>query len=402
MAFRPEKLLDVAILEHTSDFMSLENEWQDLYQNSPLVTPFQSWAWLYSWWELYGKGYELRLITVRDRGLLVGLMPLMLERRRKTNWLLFIGTGRTSYLDILVREGWEVQVAEAGAEALRRLPSWHLADLQQMRAEAAAWSIFRQWTGPRARIRQDDCSVIDAKPWDELVMSLSQNHRKIARRSVRRVREDGVCCQTASPADTERAARALVALIREQWQERWQYTDPDLWSSTFESHMVAAARRMTAYGLGSISEFWRDGQVIISNFLLFGNDFVAAYWAGASKEALKRYSFSALYIWDMVNAAQSRDYAYMDVLRGEEPYKLRWKPRKVANHRTMLGRKVATFAPHAAYKALYSTVARYIRSESSPRWAKDVRSKFILLRHKRQWRKARKQVASRQERSQPS
>jgi len=395
MDLRSQKLLDTAVLEHTRDFLALEKEWEDLYQNSPLVTPFQSWAWLYSWWELYGEEYELRLITIRDEGFLVGLMPLMLKRRKNLNWLFFVGTGPTNYLDIIVREGWEAQTAKAGAEALKRLPSWHLADLQQIRPEAAAWSLFRQWTGPQTRIRQDHCLLIDVKPWDELVMPLSKKNRKMARQSVRRVQQDEVHSRLASPTDAERAARTLVALIREQWQPRWQYTDPDFWGSTFESHMMVAARRMTACGLGGISEFWRDGQVIVSIFLLFGQDFVAAYWAGASKDALKRYSFNALYIWDMVNTAHSGDYAHLNLLWGDEPYKLRWNPRKVFNHRVMLGRKMTVFAPHAGYRALSSTAASYMRSEDAPEWVKKVRRILHFLRTRSRWWKARKRVASR-------
>jgi CelD/BcsL family acetyltransferase involved in cellulose biosynthesis len=72
--------LDTAILRDAADFASLEREWDDLYHHSPRATPFQSWAWLYSWWESYGAGYELRLVTVREgEGLLVGLLPLIKE-----------------------------------------------------------------------------------------------------------------------------------------------------------------------------------------------------------------------------------------------------------------------------------------------------------------------------------
>ncbi len=70
--------LELAMLQDTRKFAALEEEWEDLYRNSPLATPFQSWAWLYSWWEAYGEGYELRLIAVWEAGLLVGLVPLML------------------------------------------------------------------------------------------------------------------------------------------------------------------------------------------------------------------------------------------------------------------------------------------------------------------------------------
>jgi CelD/BcsL family acetyltransferase involved in cellulose biosynthesis len=71
-------VLKVAVINKANDFAALEEEWEELYRNSPLATPFQSWAWLYSWWEYYGRGYELRLVTIRDDGLLVGLMLLML------------------------------------------------------------------------------------------------------------------------------------------------------------------------------------------------------------------------------------------------------------------------------------------------------------------------------------
>src|SRR3954471_12784954 len=135
----PHGAYEIVVLDSTQDFAALEEEWQDLYRNAPLATPFQSWAWLYSWWEFYGEAYELRLVTIRDDGLLVGLMPLMLQRLAGFGRLLFIGTGPTDYQDVLVREGWESLVSQAGVQALRQLDGWQVADLQQLRPEAAAW-----------------------------------------------------------------------------------------------------------------------------------------------------------------------------------------------------------------------------------------------------------------------
>src|SRR3712207_5773324 len=97
------RLLVAEVVEDSRAFAALEREWEDLYQNSPLATPYQSWAWLYSWWEHYGDDYELRLVTVRDGDLLVGIVPLMLERRWGFGRLRFIGTGldgpQSCYLD---------------------------------------------------------------------------------------------------------------------------------------------------------------------------------------------------------------------------------------------------------------------------------------------------------------
>jgi len=70
------------------------------------------WAWLYSWWEYYGENYgenyELRLVTVRDGKLLVGLLPLMLERRGGfVGRLLFINASPSTYQDVRIRDGGE-------------------------------------------------------------------------------------------------------------------------------------------------------------------------------------------------------------------------------------------------------------------------------------------------------
>ena len=87
-----KKALEISVIDDPREFAAMEEEWDDLYRGAPLSTPFQSWAWLYSWWEFYGEGCQLRIVAVRDGDLLVGLVPLMLERR----WgffgkLLFIG-----------------------------------------------------------------------------------------------------------------------------------------------------------------------------------------------------------------------------------------------------------------------------------------------------------------------
>ncbi|MGH3148196.1 MAG: GNAT family N-acetyltransferase, partial [Rubrobacter sp.] len=344
-------MLEVAVLDSAQDFVALEEEWEGLHRDSPLATPFQSWAWLYSWWEFYGEGYELRLVTLRDEaGLLVGLIPLMLERRRGFGRLLFVGTGITDYLDALVREGWEAEVPEAGAQAIKEMGSWGVADLQQVRPEAAAWNILRSWTGPRTHAWQDGCPVINLKPWDELVESLSKNHRSTVRRALRRAEVDGVRREVAKPADSERAARRLVAVSRERWEGN-PLVGPEHWTQRFESHMVAAVRRMASRGLGGISEFWRDGEVIISDFWVSGKDFLGTYSLGASQEALRRYQWSSLYIWDAVNIARSKNNSRLDLLRGEEQYKLRWNPRVVPNHRLILGRNLAFWGPYAGYHA---------------------------------------------------
>jgi CelD/BcsL family acetyltransferase involved in cellulose biosynthesis len=373
-------LSKVVVLDQLQDFATLEEEWEDLHRNAAFATPFQSWAWLYSWWEFYGKDYELRVVTIREGGLLVGLMPLMLERRGAFGRLLFVGTGLTDHQDILVREGWERQVIAAGMRVLRQIDGWQVADLQQLRPEAVAWSIFESWEGPRTRVWQDNFPVIDVRPWDEVLASLSRNLRSTVRRTLRRAEADGVRCELAGVGEVERASHRWIVLHREAWRGR--DIAPEHLSRRFESHLETAAFRMTVRDLGGVYEFWRDGEVIISHFLLFGRDFVAEHLPGARQDALQRYQLSSLCIWNAMNVADGRASSYLDLLRGEEDYKLRWSSRVVPHYRVILGRRRTLWGPYAGYQALHSWGRRYAASESAPSWLKKAANGYRTMRRR--------------------
>lgn len=344
--------LDATVLKDAREFAALEEEWEELYQNCPSATPFQSWAWLYSWWEHYGEGHELRIVAVRSGGLLVGVLPLMIGRRLGFKRLLFVGTGVTDYLDLLAREGWKEEVVEAGAQILRKLGPWRVADLQELRPGAAAWGLFGRWDGPRIQRWQVNCPVIDTRPWDELLMTIHRNLRKSARRTVRRAEEDGVRAEPVGVEGSEEAARRLVAMHREMWWGR--EVDPEVLTERFESHMVTAVRRMTARRLGRIDEFRRNERVIASYFSVFGRDFIGTHTLGADQKALKRYQVSSLEIWNLLDTAFDRNCDHVNLLRGEEPYKMRWNPRMIPSHRIILGRELFSWSLYAGYRTVRS------------------------------------------------
>jgi CelD/BcsL family acetyltransferase involved in cellulose biosynthesis len=383
--------LEAAVLRKTTDFASLKEEWDDLYKSCPSATPFSSWEWLYSWWEVYGEGnYKLRLVTLREEasGLLVGLLPLMVRRGR----LLLLGgrsagseDGMSSYKDVLVREGWEEPVAQAAAQALKGLDGWRVADLQELMPEAAAWGLVNNWDGPKTSVPITDYVLIRAKSWDELLSSLSRNLRSIARRTLRRVEEDGLRCEPADAEDAERAATTLVKLHRELFQGR--RIDPRELSPRYEAFMRAAARRMTARGIGRIYEFRRgDGTVLISRFLIFDKDFVGGFLIGASEEASGRYQFMTLCNWDAMNAASGRSNANISWMEQASADKLRWASEVVSSHRAILGRSKVAWLPYAGfyvvrdrYYSLRSEAQVYVHSEQAPRWIKKATQSYYAL-----------------------
>jgi CelD/BcsL family acetyltransferase involved in cellulose biosynthesis len=379
--------LEVAVIRAPQIFAALEEEWDDLYLNSPRATPYQSWAWLYSWWEAYGEDYELRLITVRSgEGLLVGLIPLMLERRWGFGKLLLIGARRAShYLDVLVRRDWEAEAFKVGVQALEQMDGWHVAELHHIVPTATIWDFLKGWNGPRSVYQlRGPLWVIEVKPWDELVKALSKKRRKRVRQTLRRAEEDGVRCVLAGMEDVERAARTLVALHQEM--RRGRHIVPERLTARFESYTLAAARRLMERGLGGISEFWLDGEVIVSTFLIFDKDLTVTYMVGANQEALSRYQWSNLFVWDALNFARSRNCAYVSLLSGSEEYKQRWSNIKVPYYRIALSRSpllgrlyLPVWRGNRAYGALRSRVRKYLKSDTTPRWVKAAAKLLKLL-----------------------
>jgi CelD/BcsL family acetyltransferase involved in cellulose biosynthesis len=393
-ASRPigQQRLHSAVLRDTNDFASLQQEWDELYESCPRATPFSSWEWLYSWWEVYGEGnYKLRLVTLRDptSGLLVGLLPLMVRRRR----LFLLGDSAralywyimTPYKDVLVREGWEEPVAQAGARALKGMGGWHVADLQELMPNAYAWSIFRHWDGPKSSVPITDYLLIRTNSWDELLASLSKKARKMARRTLRSAEQDGLRCEPANAEDAERAARTLVELHRELFRGR--RIDPRELSPRYQAFVETAARRMSARGIGRISEFRRDdGEVLVSQFLLFDKDFVGVQLIGASEEASRRYQFMTLCSWDAMDVAHRRGGAYVSWMEYASRDKLRWASEVVSSHRAILGRTKAFWVPYAGYYvmreryyALRSNAQVYVHSEGAPWWIKKAIESYYAL-----------------------
>ena len=385
----PQGPIEVEIVRDTRAFAALEGEWDALYDDAPAATPFQSWAWLFSWWEHYGEeSLGLRVVTARDGdGRLVGAIPLMLAPGGR---LLFVGAGEANYLDMIARAGWEERVVEAGAEVLRGLLGrGGVADLQDLRPSAVVWGLYRAWGGPKTSVARDGSPVIDLGDggWKGLLGSLRRKRRSNVRQTLKRAEADEVRGELVGAEAVEEAARRLVELHRESWQGRDIATEH--LTRRWESYVVAAARRMTERGLGAICELRRGEELLVSQLLVYGRESDGFLVIGASEKAMERYQVSSLLIREGVNVALSRNAACFDMMQGEEPYKLRWCTRVVPLRRIVLGRSLTTWAPYAGYHVLGARAVRHVKrrvkSEGTPRWveaaARGAVRRYRALRH---------------------
>ena len=74
-----EKVVNCEIISDIDGFRRLKPEWNDLLARSAATSFFLTYEYLWTWWNVYGGAYKLRIVTARSvDGKLMGIAPMMI------------------------------------------------------------------------------------------------------------------------------------------------------------------------------------------------------------------------------------------------------------------------------------------------------------------------------------
>lgn len=359
--------LDVAIVGSVHGLWELKQEWEELFEEAERATPFQSWAWISGWWEAYGEPRRVRIITVRGGGRLVGVLPLMLDRRLGRSRVQFMGTGLSDHLDGLAVPGLEDEVAAAWARGLRGFGGWSWADLQEVPPSAVARRLVDGWS-LSVRTPQSVCLYRSTASWEDVLADLSRNARSQARRTLRAAERDGVAMRAVRGDRVPEAVDALVVGHRAQWAERDALIAREHLTDRFLGFLRAAVTEMVARDEAVLLEFYVGQEVLARVLFVVGHDYVGEYMYSATPTAMETYNVTTLWVHAAIELALLRKVASVDLLRGAEPYKRRWTSDEYWTHRLVLGRWSPSWAVMAAYHVARSKMVTYVKSGAAPAW----------------------------------
>jgi CelD/BcsL family acetyltransferase involved in cellulose biosynthesis len=131
---------EAAWMTDEAGLAALLPEWDQLWRASPDATPFQSPAWLASWWQVFAPG-NLAVLAVRNQGRLVGLVPFYKEGGSAAPRLLPLGMPITDYHDVLLHPAYEKRATAAIANALSAANGWTAIELDELREDGGAVSL---------------------------------------------------------------------------------------------------------------------------------------------------------------------------------------------------------------------------------------------------------------------
>jgi CelD/BcsL family acetyltransferase involved in cellulose biosynthesis len=295
-----------------------EREWRDLLPRASMNKVFASPTWLRIWWEEFGDGRELILLSVRRDDELVGVAPLMRDGRR----LCFAGdTQVCDYMDFVAAAGEEEAVVSAvlrslGEEPWDELSLWAVPDgsptLTALKAVSPQFSL-------RVDFEEEDvCPQIDLPDtWEDYLSSLKKKDRHELRRKLRKLSQGGaVELETVQePAAVKEAVDDFMRLYRESRADKAAFMTEEM-ERFFRAIVAALADEgrieiifLTLGGVrvAAVLCFCENGEA-----LLYNSGYDPAY-AYLSVGLLSK----ALALRKAIEEGKDR----FDFLRGAEPYK---------------------------------------------------------------------------------
>ncbi len=322
-------MLRTSVLKGAASLQELKPAWQELVDDAPAATPFQTWEWQATWFKHFGGAKIPHVLTVYEGDDLVGLMPFV---RGRSPWktLRAMASGPSDVLGPIARRGYESQVAGAVAEYVNGLKSVDVVDLHQLRSDSELAALF-----PTA-FPQAMCLLLDLPgTYDAYLATLSKSLRYDCRRMDKPAfGTSGSKIQDVGPSEVQQGMDWLFETHKMRWRKRGL---PGAFigsrSHAFHREWAALASPKGWLWLSTMSQ---EGKPIGALYGMSMHNTVYYYQAGFDP-AFNALSPGTLLVAHTIRRAIGEGKSVFDFMRGDEPYKRRWKPqRDVINRRVLL------------------------------------------------------------------
>jgi CelD/BcsL family acetyltransferase involved in cellulose biosynthesis len=314
-------MLEVATITDWQGVAPLRREWEALWRRDPRATPFQSPAWLFAWWRFFATPEPL-VLTVRDGGELVGVLPLYLLSEPGCRKLLPIGVGLSDYVDALL-DPEAFAAAELLMAAIAEMAAWDECWLPDLAPEGVLARATVPASLAAAVLAAEPCPVL-ALPRDpaglrDLVPRKTLRDLRQAR--MRSAAAGGVVIETVAEGRLDAAMDDLFLLHEQRWRargERGVCSDPRV-----QGFHRAAAGALLEAGMLRLYRLWIGDAVLAVYYGFVAKGWACAYLA-AFDPSRPRFSPGAQIIAHAVERAAFEGVSGFDFLRGAEGYKYAW------------------------------------------------------------------------------
>jgi CelD/BcsL family acetyltransferase involved in cellulose biosynthesis len=325
-------VLRTSLVTSADALEALRDPWRELAASSESATPFQTWEWQTAWWKAFGGRKRLHLVLMHEGDDLVGLMPLT---RTLAPWrtLRPMGSGPSDYLQPLSRPGYDEAVADALIDHFSSLRDVDLVDLHQVRESQP---LARRGVPDATRIEQAVCLVLDLPAtYDAYLATLGKSLRYDVRRLDKEPFQGGRAkIRSVGASEAGQGMQVLFEAHRKRWRKRGL-------PGAFVGRRVQRFHEEWAQAAIPAGYLWLsllelDDRPVGAIYAMAFGSACYYYQAGFDPEA-SAISPGTLLVAHTVRRAIEEGKTHFDFMRGDEPYKRRWKPQhELRNYRFIM------------------------------------------------------------------
>ncbi len=317
----------IEVVSDRSTFDLMEHEWQAVESTADGAVLFQSYAWcraIWDHWIAVGRVFEPVILVRRDRGTIVGILPLKIASYGPLRIATGFGEPFQQYTDVLVAGEHRAETTASLLAAAMGLEGCDGAQLLKVRDESYLASTLAGWGAVRANT--DAAPFVDLRPFPSFAdyqATVSAKTRKSMRSSRNRLSRMGQLrhqvladpCKVGSLVERAHAGR-----------ERW-LAELGLTSRAFRDPTFAAFAHRLAVGSAGVATLVMslelDDMPISDQWGFLFNGRYYAYLASWNP-AFADVSPGKLHLEDVIRTCHDRGIGIADFLAPGARYKFTW------------------------------------------------------------------------------
>jgi CelD/BcsL family acetyltransferase involved in cellulose biosynthesis len=323
------------VLSTADEFKSIAVQWRELFGRAAQATPFQHPDWLLCWIDAF-RPRELIGVAVFAGSRLIGFAPLLIYPRGNERVLAFAGGGVSDYLGILAEEAAEAEVWNEVLRTAQSFSEWTLLELTDLSCSS---TLVAKYQSTPSLHEHDVCYVLTLPSGgDELLHVFSKRQRANLRNARSRTRREGDA--VIEVAGVENLSDFMDDLFRLHG-DRWTHAGQSgvLSDDRVRQFHLAAAPALLSSGILRLYRMRLDGRTIAAIYTLYHRDSVFCYLQGFDPR-FSHLSPGTQLMFGTIQDAVRLGMRRFDFLRGEEAYKLHWRPEGEPTYRVELARNV--------------------------------------------------------------
>lgn len=320
--------MHIVAYETETAFDVLREEWNALVARSGHNTVFATWEWQKHWWDAYGSGAPLWVLTVRDAAdVLRGLAPFFVEQREGVGRVLrLVGSEDvTDYLDVIVDRDYAQPVYEAILAYLKQERArYDLIDLANVPEQSLTLNCLVSLAQARGFTvvitQQEVCPTIQLPTtFEAYVAQLDGKHGHELRRKLRKAEAfDGIAWYIVRTQ--EELPQALNTFFHLMASSK-AYKEGFLQDTRHTQFFQAMASAMLARGWLQLAFLTVDDEAVATYFNLDYGNRILVYNSGLLQDKYGALSAGIVLLAHLIRHAIEAGREVFDFLRGNEPYK---------------------------------------------------------------------------------